>query len=168
MSSVDKLWNAIQNLLNTGKSPGMTPAAQRLEKLTKEMEGKCVEIGFNEQSGSYEDGTTMAQVAAWNEFGTERSPSRPFMRQTIKDYQGAITKYTAKSLRSAVKSHGTVSIVLNRVGAYTKGKMQREIRDGEWTPNAPSTIARKGSDKPLIDTGQMRQRIVYVVKDKES
>lgn len=28
-----------------------------------------------------------------------------------------------------------------------------------WDPNAPSTIARKGSAKPLIDTGQLRKSI---------
>lgn len=164
MSAVGKLWDTLYDLLK-GKG---SAATRRLEKLTKEMSDKCVEIGFNEQSGSYENGITMAQVAAWNEFGTERSPSRPFMRQTIKDYQDDIMKFTTESLRSAAESHGDVKTVLNQVGSYTKGKMQKEIRDGEWTPNAPSTIARKGSDKPLIDTGQMRQRIVYVVKDKES
>lgn len=28
-----------------------------------------------------------------------------------------------------------------------------------WAPNAPSTIAAKGSDKPLIDTGELRKSI---------
>ena len=31
---------------------------------------------------------------------------------------------------------------------------------GEWTPNAPSTIKKKGSSSPLIDTGALRQKIV--------
>ena len=31
--------------------------------------------------------------------------------------------------------------------------------DGDWAPNAPSTIARKGSDAPMIDTGQLRSSI---------
>lgn len=30
---------------------------------------------------------------------------------------------------------------------------------GRWAPNAPSTIARKGSSAPLIDTGQLRRAI---------
>lgn len=37
--------------------------------------------------------------------------------------------------------------------------------DNGWAPNAPSTIAAKGSDKPLIDTGELRRDITYVVKD---
>ena len=35
-----------------------------------------------------------------------------------------------------------------------------------WAPNAESTIARKGSDRPLIDTGAMRAAIVGVVREE--
>ena len=35
-----------------------------------------------------------------------------------------------------------------------------------WAPNAPGTIARKGSDRPLIDTGAMRAAIVGVVREE--
>jgi len=33
----------------------------------------------------------------------------------------------------------------------------------KWAPNAPSTIAQKGSDRPLIDKGELRRAIVYVI-----
>lgn len=36
----------------------------------------------------------------------------------------------------------------------------------EWAPNKPSTIAAKGSDRPLIDTGAMRAAIVGVVGEE--
>ena len=35
-----------------------------------------------------------------------------------------------------------------------------------WAPNAPGTIARKGSDRPLIDTGALRAAIVGVVREE--
>ncbi len=35
-----------------------------------------------------------------------------------------------------------------------------------WAPNAPSTIARKGSDRPGIDTGAMRAAIIGLVKEE--
>ena len=35
-----------------------------------------------------------------------------------------------------------------------------------WAPNKPATIARKGSDRPLIDTGAMRNSIVGVVREE--
>lgn len=34
-----------------------------------------------------------------------------------------------------------------------------------WAPNAPSTIAAKGSDTPGIDTGATRAAITYVVRE---
>jgi len=36
-----------------------------------------------------------------------------------------------------------------------------------WPVNAPSTIKEKGSDRPLIDTGELRKKITYVVKGNE-
>lgn len=33
-----------------------------------------------------------------------------------------------------------------------------------WAPNKPATIKAKGSDRPLIDTGEMRKAITYVVR----
>ena len=142
----------------------------RLKRLIKELENFKVDVGFNENSGSYpaeegDESITLANVAAWNEFGTERSPSRPFMRQTVKDYKNQITKHANKAVKAAIHGGGAEE-ALNSIGSFTKGKMQQEIRNGEWEPNSPYTIAMKGSDKPLIDTGRMRQSIVYVVKEK--
>lgn len=34
----------------------------------------------------------------------------------------------------------------------------------QWPPNAPSTIRRKGSDRPLIDTRALRDSIVFVIR----
>lgn len=36
-----------------------------------------------------------------------------------------------------------------------------------WAPNSPATIKAKGSDKPLVDTDDMRKSITYVVRDKK-
>lgn len=36
-----------------------------------------------------------------------------------------------------------------------------------WPPNSPTTIKRKGSNRPLIDTAQMRNAITYTL-DKKS
>ena len=142
----------------------------RLKRLIKDLERFKIEVGFNENSGKYaanEEGEeiTVADVVAWNEFGSERSPSRPFMRQTVEDYKGQITKHANKAVKAAIHGGGAEE-ALNSIGAFTKGKMQLEIRNGDWVPNAPYTIAKKGSDKPLIDTGRMRQSIVYVIKEK--
>ena len=49
---------------------------------------------------------------------------------------------------------------------FVRGLVQETIKEGEFSPNAPSTIKKKGSDKPLIDTGHMRQSVMTVVDRK--
>ena len=36
-----------------------------------------------------------------------------------------------------------------------------------WPANADSTIEMKGSDRPLIDTGELRKSITFIVREKE-
>lgn len=40
--------------------------------------------------------------------------------------------------------------------------------NNDWTPNAPSTVDAKGSENPLINSGQLRKSITYVIKDGDS
>lgn len=47
------------------------------------------------------------------------------------------------------------------VGANAAKRWFRDPRNG-WPPNAPMTIAKKGSDRPLIDTGELRRSITHV------
>jgi hypothetical protein len=45
------------------------------------------------------------------------------------------------------------------------GQIVNEINNGHYAPNAESTIAKKGSDRPLKDTGQEAQAITWVVPE---
>ena len=143
-----------------------TPLSIKLRNLTKQMKDKEVRVGFDGSSGAYDDGVTIAMVAAWNEYGTEHSPSRPFMRDTVRNGKEKIINHATNEAKKAIRGDGDINVLLNSIGAHTKGLMQQEIRNGEFAPNAPSTIAKKGSSKPLIDTGRMRQSVVYVIKQK--
>lgn len=149
------------------KDAKLTADGIRMVNTLRKLSSTEIKVGFLESSGGYEDGTTVAQVAAWNEFGTEHSPSRPFMRQTLKDQREEITKFARDRAKGVVNGSMSAQMALNGIGSYVKGRMQAEIRDGEFEPNAPSTVAHKGSSKPLIDTGRMRQSIVYVITSKE-
>jgi hypothetical protein len=50
------------------------------------------------------------------------------------------------------------------IGSNAAKRWFTDPRNG-WPPNAPSTIARKGSDKPLIDLGELRRAITFAVED---
>jgi len=49
--------------------------------------------------------------------------------------------------------------LLEVVGEMAISLVQKNIRDGAWTPNAPLTQAVKGSGKPLMDRGQLLSRV---------
>lgn len=155
-----------------------------MDKL-KALDGKSVTIGIHGEEGEQkklvrkigfntkvEPGTkresvntslTVAQVASYNEFGTEdkdgktRIHARPFIRGTYEKRRQDIIDHTAKFLYRDPEN------VLGHVGLYVVSLIQEEIRKGIAPENSKYTIARKGSSKPLIDTGQLINSITYKV-----
>ena len=142
----------------------LTPEGQRilgeLEKLTK-LE---VAVGYTADQ-TYNDGTSLAEVAAYNELGSSTTPPRPFIKQTLEDKEDEIDAMK-KDASQAVENGMSAENVLKEIGVKVKGIIQEGIVDGDWEPNAPSTIKRKGSSQPLIDTGHMRQSVNYVVRNR--
>ena len=128
---------------------------------------KSIEIGFFEGS-KYPDGTPVATVAAWNEFGThqggrEHTPERPFIRNAIessKDGLKMILKTTVNP-RTMVVNRKTAGLL----GEHMQGEIKRNITILRDPPNAPLTIARKGSSDPLLNTGDMRREVNYRVDE---
>jgi len=56
---------------------------------------------------------------------------------------------------------------LNKAGMAGRDACKKYITDGtHLAPNAPSTIAKKGSSVPLIDTGALLNSITYEVRKK--
>lgn len=141
----------------------LTSDGRKFVNTLKGLEKKAVYVGFNSDSGGYEDGTTVAQVAAWNEFGTSRIPARPFMMQTMTARSSEIKQMFQEGGKAILNGAGEDQ-VYNQIGIEGKAMMQEQIVNGSFAPNAPSTIRKKGSAKPLIDTGLMRQRVNYVVR----
>lgn len=109
----------------------------------------------------------MLDVVMWNELGTVHSPSRPFLRMSVDENEAKISKFVSKVFRWFINLKIDCEQLLNLLGNFQKGLVQRTIREGKFVPNAPATIKIKGSDKPLIDTGRMRQSIHYQVMTKD-
>jgi len=146
-----------------GASIVITPQGKKLMGIIQKLGGKAAYVGFPKGSGAYEDGTTVAEVAAFNEFGTSDMPSRPFMRQMGETRREEIKQMMEDALETILKGADEEQ-VFTRIGIKGKAMMQEQIVNGDYAPNAESTIRQKGSDKPLIDTGQMRQSVNYVVR----
>lgn len=53
------------------------------------------------------------------------------------------------------------------MGDGIRGQLQTSIRDWTTPPNSPDTIAKKGFNKPLIDTSHMLNSVDYDYGKKE-
>lgn len=144
-----------------------TAAGKKLQKKLEELKKLQVRIGFQRGENTEEDQTDLVDIAVWNELGTSNGiPSRPFMRGSVDNNADVITAFLKSKFREFLTTDMTAEELLRQIGAFQTGLVQKEIVDGKFVPNAPSTIRKKKSDKPLIDTGHMRQSVHYVIKPK--
>jgi len=100
---------------------------------------------------------TNVEIAAFHEFGLgvpERSIVRAWFDEKI-----AENKALLKRIPAAVVKGTSVQQAADQVALAMAGDMQERISEWIEPPNSPVTIARKGSSKPLIDTGQLRSSI---------
>nr|DAS79991.1 MAG TPA: virion morphogenesis protein [Caudoviricetes sp.]DAY25197.1 MAG TPA: virion morphogenesis protein [Caudoviricetes sp.] len=124
---------------------------------------KAVYVGFPAEFNEKVEGSdnfNLASLAAVLEFGNERIPSRPFLRQTLTENQEKYTALFVKLFESGV----SIDQIYEQIALIAQGDVQQNIVNGKWTANAPSTIKRKKSSKPLIDTGKLRQSVKGIVK----
>ena len=146
---------------------------QRLKRLLREA-GKGgvsgVKVGFF-STAKYEDGTPVAAVAAWNEFGTGPHtiapkeakvlaftgsegqtvfaksvqhpgvPERPFFRRAIAEMEDGVSKIVKSGLDP--KKMVVDEQLADRVGLYAAGQVQESIVALNDPPNSPATIAQK-------------------------
>ena len=137
---------------------------QRLAELAKQAATAKVRVGIIEQA-NYDgsDGESVAQVAFWNEYGTARTPARPFFRNTIAQHKGEWPKQAATFMEA---NGGDVRQTLADMGEVVKGQIKMTIQDFREPPNAAATVKQKGFDKPLINKGTLWDRIECEVTDE--
>ena len=143
----------------------MTPEGRRYFQELQKLADLEVQVGFQEGQ-QYEDGTSLAEVAAYNEFGSSDTPERPFMKQSFENHEKEL-QAACDMVNQTLASGGTAEQALDKLGVAVKGLVQEEIVEGGFAPNAESTVKKKGSEQPLIDTGYMRQSVNYVIKRRE-
>ena len=145
----------------------ITGLQQVQDALKKELDklggGKFALIGIHESAGMVESGEfSMATLGALQHFGNDKIPARPWLdvgvEQGNKEYLDVIEEGIADGLSQ--------DQILEQVGAIAAGYAQQYITDLDTPPNAPSTVKKKGSNNPLIDTGAMRASVTYIVTNK--
>ena len=126
-----------------------------------------VTIGIHEAQGNErpDGGATVAEYATYNEFGMG-VPERSFLRAPLAKNQDVYAEAIVEGVIQLVTKGEPLARSLGLVGEAAASDCREAIRAGIDPPNAPATIARKGSSKPLVDTGRLRQSITYQVWPK--
>jgi len=108
---------------------------------------------------------TIGDTALINEFGSQDGtiPERPAWRLGLAHGEKYFNRLNKVNLLKVAKGVMPLEMALGQLGAMGAARVKVEILDGEFTPNAPGTIARKGSSHPLVDTSQTRQSITWEV-----
>lgn len=125
------------------------------------MSGREVKVGIMDSDGD------VLEYAVYNEFGTSRGiPPRPFMSTTYDRYHKETEKFIEFMYNDLIEGKMNADKLLRTAGEQYQKRIQQTIREAkDWAaPNAPETVARKGSSSPLIDTGRMIGTVRYEVK----
>ena len=125
----------------------------------KEMNAS-VRVGVLENA-TYPDGTPVAMVAFWNEYGTRTSPVRAFFRTTVSEQK----KNWVLSVQNLMKIHNDPKQVMGLIGVHMQEQIVQSINTWSDPPNSAYTIAKKGFDKPLVETGLLMRSIKSEVVD---
>lgn len=92
-------------------------------------------------------------------------PARDFMNpgavKAMRDTEGIRRVMVPAMNRGKV----TKAQILEKMGPFAVSALQSAIATFTTPANAPSTVRQKGSDRPLNDTGLMRQSVTYTVRN---
>lgn len=140
---------------------------EKLERYLREMAKKVtnpgtLHVGFLE-GATYPDGTSVPLVAAVQEFGSAANgiPSRPYFRTMVAEKSPAWGPAMGKVLQ---QTDYDAAQALQLMGEGIKGQLQESIIDFAGAPLSPATVAAKGNDKQLVETGHMLNSVDYVVE----
>lgn len=124
---------------------------------------KTLSVGFLD-GATYPDGTSVALVAAVQNFGSPKNgiPPRPFFSNMVAEKSPAWGPQLA-TLLPAVGYDSKMA--LEQMGQQIAGDLRQSIVDTNSPGLKPATIRRKGFEKPLVDSGHMLQSVDYEVVD---
>ena len=115
-----------------------------------------------------------SEIGYIQEFGAPEAniPARPFLLPGIESVRDAIAAQLKKAVPLAIAGdRGAVQRALDTVGLIASSAVQRKITDGPFAPLSARTLRRRKArnfkgEKPLIESGQLRRSVTYIVREK--
>ena len=90
----------------------------------------------------------------------QRDPLRPPLIANAQRY----TDLMAQGIKNALANGTDPNVVYEKIGIVASNDVKDYFVSGSFKPLDQKTIDRKGSSKPLLDTGELRSSITYQVK----
>jgi hypothetical protein len=145
----------------------------RLRDAIKRVARKRVLVGVPEDDAARRSGeVTNAQLMYLHTNGStlQRIPARPVIEPAIQasDNKAIITGKLGNAARAVLDGQpNEARQQLEAAGIAGSNAAKRWFTDprNNWAPNSPETERQKGSSRPLINTGQLRRAITYLVED---
>jgi len=144
--------------------------AKGLEALAKRLAAGefYVKVGVPDSPAKNTDGTenhevTVSDTMTWLEFGTPTQEERPIFRNGIRKNIKELQRLGRVNLMLIAQGQMTIDRALGLMGATAAGRIKQEFGSSDLAPNKQSTIDRKGSSKPGIDTAQTKNSVTWEV-----
>jgi hypothetical protein len=132
--------------------------------------GAEIAIGLpkgSEGSGvSYPDGTSLLDVAYFNELGIG-VPERSFLRAGVLSNMEDLNSLSAGLVEKINEGKINIETAGEALGQKGAAVVAQYINDLSDPPNAESTIKRKKSSNPLVNTKLLHQSITHAVRSKK-
>lgn len=135
--------------------------SKKLNRLAAELRGPTmVHAGF--PTGSNRE---VVERATFNEFGAGDVPSRPFMRTAFAGREAELEHTMRRAAERVVSGDGNLAQAMESIGDMGATMIRERIINMSTPPNAASTVARKGFNDPLIESGEMRDSVTWKPAD---
>lgn len=141
----------------------MRKLSQLRRKLIKAAE-QAIQVGFFDGAPHPNaPGHTVAEIAAINEFGlpSQNIPERPFMLASIRDTSAPA--FIADGFKKMINGTGSAASMRSRAAKRMRDEMKVTIIEFSEPGNAPFTIAKKGFDNPLTETGFLARSVKFKI-----
>lgn len=120
------------------------------------------EVAVGVFAGEHPDGGSLVDIATWNHEGTDTIPARPFLRIGLQSPE--MLRAIERAGKLVLEGKLTAEQAARLLGEKGRGEVIKAISAHIPPPNAPSTVARKKSNTPLVDTGVLRSKIASKVR----
>jgi hypothetical protein len=133
----------------------------RIKDEIKKAEKAAVKVGVLSDSPQQIGEADMLLIAAANEFGTSDGhiPPRPYIRASFDAKQRELGRTQERLWNLVLDGKIDTDRAMGLLGEEHQAQIQEYMTALDTPPNAPRTVAKKGSSNPLIDEGRLRASI---------